>query len=47
MRAGSKVVLALSQVGMVGRAGAAKPDIGSVDAFQEHAARGRVHRLFG
>jgi molybdate transport system substrate-binding protein len=33
-RAGSKVELALSQVGMVVRAGAAKPDIGSVEAFR-------------
>jgi molybdate transport system substrate-binding protein len=30
----SKVVLALSQIGMVVRAGAAKPDIGSVEAFR-------------
>ena len=34
VRAGSKVELARSQVGMVVRAGAAKPDIGSVDAFR-------------
>ena len=34
VRPGSKVVLALSQVGMVVRAGAAKPDIGTVDAFK-------------
>ena len=33
-RADSKVELARSQVGMVVRAGAAKPDIGSVDAFR-------------
>jgi len=33
-RAGSKVELALSQIGMVVRAGAAKPDIGSVEAFK-------------
>jgi molybdate transport system substrate-binding protein len=33
-KAGSKVELALSQVGMVVRAGAAKPDIGSVEAFK-------------
>ena len=33
-RAGSKVELARSQVGMVVRAGAEKPDIGSVDAFR-------------
>jgi molybdate transport system substrate-binding protein len=33
-RAGSKVELARSQVGMVVRAGAAKPDIGSVEAFK-------------
>src|SRR4051812_47359848 len=34
LRAGSKVELASSQVGMVVRAGAAKPDIGSVEAFR-------------
>ena len=34
LRADSKVELALSQVGMVVRAGAAKPDIGSVEAFK-------------
>jgi molybdate transport system substrate-binding protein len=34
VRAGSKVDLALSQVGMVVRAGAAKPDISSVEAFR-------------
>jgi molybdate transport system substrate-binding protein len=34
MRAGSKIELARSQVGMVVRAGAAKPDIGSVEAFR-------------
>jgi molybdate transport system substrate-binding protein len=34
VRAESKRVLALSQVGMVVRAGAAKPDIGSVAAFR-------------
>jgi molybdate transport system substrate-binding protein len=34
VRAGSKVDLARSQVGMVVRAGAAKPDISSVDAFR-------------
>lgn len=33
-RAGSQVLLARSQVGMVVRAGAAKPDIGSVDALR-------------
>ena len=33
-RADSKVELARSQVGMVVRAGAAKPDIGSVEAFR-------------
>jgi molybdate transport system substrate-binding protein len=33
-RAGSKVELALSQIGMVVRAGAAKPDISTVDAFK-------------
>jgi molybdate transport system substrate-binding protein len=33
-RADSKVELALSQIGMVVRAGAAKPDIGSVEAFR-------------
>ena len=34
VRAGSKVELARSEVGMVVRAGAAKPDIGSVEAFR-------------
>jgi len=34
VRAGSKVELALSQVGMVVRAGAPKPDIGTVEAFR-------------
>jgi molybdate transport system substrate-binding protein len=34
LRTGSKVELARSQVGMVVRAGAAKPDIGSVEAFR-------------
>lgn len=34
VRAGSKVDFALSQIGMVVRAGAAKPDISSVDAFK-------------
>src|SRR5512134_1672913 len=34
VRASSKVDLALSQVGMVVRAGVAKPDIGSVEAFK-------------
>jgi molybdate transport system substrate-binding protein len=34
VRAGSKVELALSQIGMVVRAGAASPDISSVDAFR-------------
>jgi molybdate transport system substrate-binding protein len=34
VRADSKVDLARSQVGMVVRAGAAKPDIGSVEAFR-------------
>jgi molybdate transport system substrate-binding protein len=34
VRDGSKVVLALSQVGMAVRAGARVPDIGSVDAFR-------------
>jgi len=33
-RPGSKVELALSQIGMVVRAGAAKPDISSVEAFK-------------
>ena len=35
VRAGSKVELARSQIGMVVRAGAAKPDIGSVEAFRK------------
>jgi len=34
VRAGTKVDLALSQVGMVVRAGVVKPDIGSVEAFR-------------
>jgi molybdate transport system substrate-binding protein len=34
VRVGSKVDLARSEIGMVVRAGAAKPDIGSVDAFR-------------
>ena len=34
VRAGSQVVLALSQIGMVVKAGAAKPDISTVDAFK-------------
>ena len=34
VRAGSKVELAQSQIGMVVRAGAAKPDIGTVEAFR-------------
>jgi len=34
VRAGSRIDLALSQVGMVVRAGAAKPDISTVDAFR-------------
>ncbi|NBS56306.1 MAG: ABC transporter substrate-binding protein [Betaproteobacteria bacterium] len=35
VRPGSKVDLARSQIGMVVRTGAAKPDIGSVDAFKQ------------
>jgi molybdate transport system substrate-binding protein len=35
VRADSKVELALSRIGMVVRAGAAKPDIGSVEAFRK------------
>ena len=35
VQAGSKIVLARSLVGMVVRAGAAKPDIGSVEAFRK------------
>ena len=34
LREGSKIELARSQVGMVVRAGAAKPDIGNVEAFR-------------
>ena len=35
LKAGSKVDLARSHIGMVVRAGAAKPEIGSVDAFRQ------------
>src|SRR5207249_3670773 len=35
VRADSKVIFARSQVGMVVRTGAAKPDIGNVDAFKQ------------
>jgi molybdate transport system substrate-binding protein len=35
VQAGSKIILARSQVGMVVRAGAAKPDIRSVEAFRK------------
>ena len=35
VRAGSKVELALSQIGMVVRAGAAKPNIGNAEAFRK------------
>jgi molybdate transport system substrate-binding protein len=35
VQTGSKIVLARSQVGMVVRAGAAKPDIGTVEAFRK------------
>jgi molybdate transport system substrate-binding protein len=35
VRAGGKIDLALSQIGMVVRAGAAKPNIASVDAFRK------------
>jgi molybdate transport system substrate-binding protein len=35
VRAGSKVELARSQIGMVVREGATKPDIGTVDAFRK------------
>src|SRR5213078_15202 len=35
LQAGSKILLARSLVGMVVRAGAAKPDIGSVEAFRK------------
>jgi molybdate transport system substrate-binding protein len=35
VRAGSKIDLARSQIGMVVRAGTAKPDIGTVDAFRK------------
>src|SRR3977135_4208708 len=35
VRADSKVILARSQIGMVVRAGAAKPDIGSVEALRQ------------
>jgi molybdate transport system substrate-binding protein len=35
VRADSKIILARSQIGMVVRAGAAKPDIGSVEALKQ------------
>src|SRR5687768_5723316 len=35
VRAGSKIELARSRIGMVVRAGAAKPDIGSVESFRK------------
>ena len=38
-----KVILARSQIGMVVRAGAAKPDIGSVDALRRSAAALRAY----
>jgi molybdate transport system substrate-binding protein len=40
-RPGSLVHLARSQVGMVVRAGAAKPDIGSIDAFRKVLAEAK------
>ena len=47
VRADSKVDLARSLIGMVVRAGAAKPDIGSVEAFRSTLLRGEVHRVLG
>ena len=47
VRADSKIELARSLIGMVVRAGAEKPDIGSVEALRQHAAGGEVDRLFG
>ena len=47
VRADSKTVLARSLIGMVVRAGAAKPDISSVEALAQHAAGGKVYRVLG
>ena len=47
VRADSKVTLARSLIGMVVRAGAPKPDIGSVEAFKQRAAGREVDRLLG
>ena len=47
VRPDTKVELAGSLIGMVVRAGAAKPDIGSVETVQAHVARRKVHRVFG
>ena len=47
VRADSKIRLARSLIGMVVRAGAAKPDISSVEALPEHVTCGKVHRVLG
>jgi ABC-type molybdate transport system substrate-binding protein len=44
VRAGSKVDLARSQIGMVVRAGASRPDIGTVEAFKGTLLLGRLNR---
>jgi molybdate transport system substrate-binding protein len=46
VRAGQQGDLARSQIGMVVRAGVAKPDIGSVEAFR-NTLLGRSHRVLG
>ena len=47
VRPGSKVDLARSQIGMVAGAGAAKPDIGSVDAFRQALLGAKVANADG
>jgi len=47
LRAGSKVEFARSQIGMVVRAGAAKPDISSVEAFRSTLLAAKSIAYFG
>ena len=47
VRADSKVELARSMIGMVVRAGAATPDISTVDAFRSTLLAANVHRVLG